>query len=649
MRRLSIILLATLAHCASDDHGPGPTGTTVEGASGTLTVTAPLNGSLLASRAVTVEGIVQARGASEVSVNGTVAELREDGGFSALIALPEGRASLVVAVLDLTAHLEVEVDSIKPTVALTEPVPGSFIEGTHVRFRGRAEDLRLETVLLDGVAVSVSADGSFEAVREVGPGPHRMRMEAVDAAQHHGYSFTSFVAGSYRRPGAPIDEAAGLFLGPNALSVVSTGATSVLGTVDLERVLLERNPVTTAWWGATIVLSFEHSSVEVAIAPGDGALDVAVTLHDVDLRFELVPDIGPRVSGQLRALDATLTAPVRLRTSVDGRVTATLGDPTVALDGLVFMLDWTPAFVENSATVRGWVTGWLEQGIVSAVQERLPPYLEQAMSRVPMGATFDPGQPLAISGRARSVSTTPAGVTLWVDAGIAALNADSRADGVPGSVLFGGRAPLRHDTPGVAVDVALDALNAGAFAAWSGGHFDSVLDHAMIGGRQVTVRRLSLLVPSLTASDVLDAPVAFYVRWALPPIFTPAADGTIEATLADVRVRAVARPVGGVEQPLLELSVSLSTPVSADVANNEVFLVAGSTVVSADPVSGPDDVPVSQELDDLVSLMVAPQIAAATAEVRMPIPSLLGFTVDAHRPTITDNYLLLTGDLRSVP
>ncbi len=133
-----------------------------------IAIDSPAPGTLYAESPISVGGTVADAHLDSVTVNGVVA-LVEGGRFTAEgVGLAEGGNTLVATASDAlgrstdSAPVEVILDTTAPVVGITDPVAGAVVATPQITVSGEADDPRLASVSVNGVAADVSA-GVFTA------------------------------------------------------------------------------------------------------------------------------------------------------------------------------------------------------------------------------------------------------------------------------------------------------------------------------------------------------------------------------------------------------------------------------------------------------------------------------------------------------
>lgn len=129
-----------------------------------ISIESPADGERFNTTALTVKGQVEDKNLDSVSVNGTEVTVA-DGSFEAQLELDQGKNILKVLAKDLagnetTAEVAVEADSIAPDIIIESPAEGEVTHKKSITVQGRADDLNLAFVRVNGKETVVK-DGVF--------------------------------------------------------------------------------------------------------------------------------------------------------------------------------------------------------------------------------------------------------------------------------------------------------------------------------------------------------------------------------------------------------------------------------------------------------------------------------------------------------
>lgn len=195
----------------------------------TISITNPTVGAVLASRKTRVDGQVNWAGAS-VIVNGVTAVVQSTGSWSAAdVNLPEGKTEITAQAQSpegrsATARLSLTVDTIPPSLLISEPPDMAQVRFPFIRVAGQVGELDAK-VYVNGLQTTVQANGSF--VRENVPlstGLNTIQIEARDAANNSTLVTRRVVLDNV----APVVT----IISPRDGAATSTRTITVRGTVD---------------------------------------------------------------------------------------------------------------------------------------------------------------------------------------------------------------------------------------------------------------------------------------------------------------------------------------------------------------------------------------------------------------------------------
>jgi hypothetical protein len=601
-----------------------------------LVVTQPLEGALLGSRLVMVTGDTDA---TEVTVNDEVVEV-VDGKFETAVRLDEGAGRVLVLAGDASQSINVTVDGTAPVVTITSPTPASFIEGDVLLIEGRVEDAHLDTLEIDGISVSLAADGSFRQEREVEPAAFRIRVVATDAVGHAGYGFTSAIVGEFAPAGERLDSAARLEIGSGAIGTLVDAAEPLISPANVRPLIMNANPVVSEWWGDIHLTGENHGAVNASAVTGVDRITATVRIADINVPLLLDPSVGPNITGTATVTSAvgTLVANVG---AAGGRPTVTIASSSVVLNGFRVDVDGLPSGADTLVT--NLVRNKVQSSIESVVRAQVPPVISDALTRIPLSHTITLlGHTAEVSGAVRSFTTTSAGLRGVFDLGIEATSVDSSMmAGVPGSLVLGARIPPTGTPSSVRAAVSLDVVNQALFAGWSTGLLEIEIADPQVGSGPLTVGALSLLAPDLRGRAASDAPVSLFIDAVLPPVVQPTEDGLFEVIVPDLHVTATAE---GTE--LFVLSVSLRGDVRIAIEDNEIAVHVADTVLVADAVGAPNGLPEGPALDRLLEGLVGPLLEDYTSLEGLRVPQLFGFEFSDYSASLDRGYLVVEGSLR---
>lgn len=151
-------------------------------------ITEPAGGTLTNRTTIRVAGVTEPR--ANVTVNGIHASVGQNGSWSAQVPLDnEGANDISAQALDAALNsagdaVTVFRDTVTPALTLTAPKDGFLTNKTTVLVEGRTTDVSATTTV-NGVTVTVLADGSFKHIFNLTEGDNTITVESRDTAQNY--------------------------------------------------------------------------------------------------------------------------------------------------------------------------------------------------------------------------------------------------------------------------------------------------------------------------------------------------------------------------------------------------------------------------------------------------------------------------------
>lgn len=323
-----------------------------------VSLTAPVDGELLASTEVRVRGTARDDGKlSTVRVNGEEAALDGET-FQAVLELAEGTSVVQVIAEDSTgkvgaAAAAVTVDSTPPEIRVRTPDDGSVTNLDTALVEGEVRDASTITEFtVAGEATQLSA-GRFERQVELASGANVLRLEATDAAGHE----TSLEIGvsRFELPEVRITE-------PEDLATLTETAVTVRGTVDDPEGAVDVN-------GLPARVAADGSFVAEGVPVAEGGNVLTATLRSSD---GAVNTASVHVVRDLTAPRVVITTPEdgAVVTSASVTVTGMVNDivaGTVGAEDATVKVNRVPAVVRNRTFIATGVPLDLGDNVLTAV------------------------------------------------------------------------------------------------------------------------------------------------------------------------------------------------------------------------------------------------------------------------------------------
>ncbi|MEL7059312.1 MAG: Ig-like domain-containing protein, partial [Acidobacteriota bacterium] len=315
----------------------------------TLQVTRPIDASLLGERSVQVTGFADDAHLESVRVRGVEAALSASA-FATDVALDEGSNLLQIVARDVVGHettatRTVRVDTLDPTITITNPAPGSIVPDATLTVRGSVEDPNLDRVEVAGVRAVVDG-GTWSADVPLADGLNTLEAVAIDQLGHRATASVGVTRDS-QAPQVSISlPSDGVFLPDDAIEVRGSvdDEVGVTVTVNGQAALVEQG----VWTAAAVALNegenrlvarasdaqgnegvhsiFVHRDTQaprfLTSSPASGAL--AVPVESV-VRLTFDEPLGDLSAGALR-LETAAGAPIAATTERQGELVVVTPD-----------------------------------------------------------------------------------------------------------------------------------------------------------------------------------------------------------------------------------------------------------------------------------------------------------------------------------
>jgi hypothetical protein len=285
------------------------------------------------------------------------------------------------------------------------------------------EGTPIAKLMVNGVAATINADGTWMATITVKPGATLIHTEATDKDGGVATDTRSIEAGELRRAGSNIENALTTALSKTALSKIAGAAGTMIQTMDFKPMLASMNPVMHAGdengedclFARLFIDDFKMSKATITLVPVVGGLSFSAKLDGVDIpgraRYAVACATG---SNTTRVRATSVLVKGTLTVTPDGMrgFSTDLANPTVQITGLDITASGLPGKV-------------LEMIPLESLIQRLAPVAAR-MAMAPMvnkalGGLSGPKE-LNLLGQTIVVEVDPSDVVFDADGGLVTLD-----------------------------------------------------------------------------------------------------------------------------------------------------------------------------------------------------------------------------------
>ncbi len=517
---------------------------------------------------------------------------------------------------------------VAPTLVITSPERGATSDAGMVTVTGTVTGATHVTV--NGSDATVAKDGTFSTQVAVGTGITILETHAL-AGTNDIRDVRAVLAGelvaSDGKTTAPIAARAG----KPALAAIGNAMATQAEALDFNTLVKAMNPVynNTGCLGAKVdVTSVALSTIDIGLAPGTGALVADVAINDVVVHAHAdfkAACIGGSTNITVTVSKARIHGDLAVAV-VGAKLTTTLPDATVALDGFTIDVGGVPSAVES--LLKNKVRDAVANALTNVIKDKAPAMANSALSGLlakPLATT--------ILGKKTTIAIAPGELDITPDAGLyVALDTSMTVEGGEGGVYATTHATASPDVlanmQGLGVAVANDAVNQLFSGMWAAGAMDRTLDIGSVGPLA------ALLDPTIATLDV---------HLALPPTVSTAGD-SLQLAIGDLIV--TGKDASGAE--IQKIALSFSTTLTAGpTQSGKLALVVGTPTVKAQVVAQADTVSsplTDKSIEGIVTGawgLVGDLVDSALAKV--PMPSIAGVQLGA--PAMSGKAGFLVADI----
>lgn len=490
-----------------------------------------------------------------------------------------------------------------------------------------SEGTPIKKVMVNSVAATVRADGSWLATIDVKPGATLIHTEAFDEAGGMADDTRSIEAGTLLPPGSNIQNALTTAISKNAFAKIAGAAGTLLEQTDFKPMLAPLNPVMHAGdedgedclFARLFVDDFKMTNATITLEPVDGGLSFSAKLDGVDIpgraRYAVACADG---NNNVRVKATSVLIRGTLTVTPDGmRGFATdLANPTVQITGLDISASGLPGTVLDMIPLDSLI----QRLAPIAARQFMGPMVNKAL-----GGLSGPKE-LNVLGQTIVIEVDPSEVVFDRDGGLVTLDTRMLIKGTEksqGFIFTDNGLPAMDPGTGLQLGLADDLANSLLSQAIATGLLNL---HMPASGGTFDGTEMTMTSPPMISAD----PANGKMRLVLPDMITTF---TLGGT-----------PVG-------RAAVNAVVDVKVSPANNgtAIALELGKPEVHADTL---DDIPndtllTDRDLARAVELCLDSQINSLSSLLgAIPLPALpAGVAMRDMSVTSDDGYVMMRGTL----
>jgi len=484
----------------------------------------------------------------------------------------------------------------------------------------------IEKVMVNNVAATVHADGTWIATVDVRPGATLIHTEAIDHGGGKADDTRSIEAGTQRMPGDSIENALTTAISKNAFAKIASAAGTLIKQTDFMPMLAPMNPVMHSGdesgedclFARLYIDDFKMKNATITLVPVVGGLAFSAKLDNVD--------IPGRARYAVACADGNNTVRVRATSVlVKGTLTVTpdgmrgfatdLASPTVQITGLDITASGLPGAVLDMLPLDTLI----QKLAPVAARMFMGPMVNKAL-----GGLAGPKE-LTVLGKTIVVEVDPSDVVFDADGGLVTLDTRLLLKGSESSkfIFTDNGFPTMEPGNGLMLGLADDLANSALSQLVGTGLLNL---HMPQQGGTFDASEIAMTSPPMISAD----PSTGMMRLVLPDMISTFTNR--------------GAPVG---KTAINAVVELKVAPSAD--GYGIALELGKPVIHADTL---DDIPNQTMLtdDDLataVELVLDNQLTSIAKLLgTIPLPALpAGLSVREMSVSADDGYMMMKGTL----
>jgi len=526
------------------------------------------------------------------------------------------------------------VDPNAPKIHITSPKRGTIagdVKTLTVTGTVQATN-KLDSVMVDDVAATVTDDGTFTATVPVTPGTFLLHAVAKDTAGQSGKESRAVVVGPMAKIDMQVPNAITATLSAQTFAAIGTIAGNFITGGDLSSMLTANNPVFDVGGGPDClyamgaITSFNVGGADISLVPQAGGLAIDAELDNLS--------VGMHLSYAAACIDGGRDIMVSMQhVSVSGMLTVGvlnkqfdihLDNPNVSITGLDVDLGGIPGAVVDMLDLNAIlapVLGW-------ATEKFVVPMLNKSLAGLNNTKTLD------VLGTMVDVAIAPNAINFSDQGALVELDSSLRAHGdnlSPGFVYIPNTLPAMDLSQGFQLAVADDAANQLFGSLWAAKALDKTINletgpYGDIGKLYDSVELSTAVPPYVDASGT-------GLKLTIGDMMATFRNGELVAT--EVAISA--------EVNLKVLNDPMTGAIRLDVGQPTVYV---DVLDEADGVSGANELSNSQ-FEAISSFALQRIIAVGSGSVgAIPLPTLEGVAVKNLTVNEQQGYVVVDGSVQ---
>jgi len=478
-------------------------------------------------------------------------------------------------------------------------------------------------VTVNGVAATLSADGSFTANVQVPVGATLLETQAL-AGGVKATDARAIQIGQLKPVGSSIDHAVTAALSAQAFARLSAAAGPLIKTMDLTALLAPLNPIENL--GDSIanakisITKLTLGDAKITLTPVNGGLaftaeiDALSALAKADYAGSLVPDGSTTIT--VTADQVTLAGTLNVTPAGTAGFTTSLVSPTVHITNMKLA----------ASGLIGSILGLIQDNLASTIQDTTTQLAQSALEPIlndALGALAGPQQ-IDVLGKKLDLQGSPSAITFSAAGAVVTMNLSAKLEGSEASPGF-----LYTPNSAPAMQMAPNGIQLG-------------LSDDLVNEMLAEVHAMGLLDLDLQQDFGVFDDVA--IQMTMPPMISANnPDGKMRLVLGDMTAAFTDHG-----NPVLTAAINAQVDLAIDHGTNaqEIALQFGKADLVVNVVAdktgmfGQDDLAgaatsgIALQLDSLQQVLVT-----------VPVPSVAGVTLDNLSLHSDGGYVVVAGDV----